>query len=228
VSRALCESVWSLISLYNAPYLRTLGDLLPILDAASCLASSSGLVGFLLLDGGRAEAWVTKDDLLNAYNRECARDGRPYLTKKAIAQALKRSRPQVSDGRRMVNGQKAHVWLGIGLRTNDPDDGGGGPRSGDGAHHSHLSTNPYEKVGGEGRENKERASNKNKREPGKGGNPAPSRWHPSSRFLTPDELEKYERLVREGMKPKIAREQILRRRGPDRVRRDAGREGGAT
>ena len=32
------------------------------------------------------EAWVTKDDLLNACNREGAKNGRPYLTKQAMTQ----------------------------------------------------------------------------------------------------------------------------------------------
>ena len=36
------------------------------------------------------EAWVAKDDLLNAYNREGAKDGRPNLTEQAM------TRPRVS------------------------------------------------------------------------------------------------------------------------------------
>ena len=77
------------------------------------------------------DAWVTKDDLLNAYNKSCADDGRPYLTKKAIAQALKRLRPQVEAKQKTVNGKTTWCWSGVGLRV--PGPGGGGGTGSDGS-----------------------------------------------------------------------------------------------
>ena len=47
-------------------------------------------------------------------------------SKKAIAQALKRLRPNITDGQKMVGGRSWTVWRGIGLRSEEPDPDGSG------------------------------------------------------------------------------------------------------
>jgi putative DNA primase/helicase len=69
------------------------------------------------------DAWTPKDVLARAYNDDCARTGRAALSKKAIAQALKRLRPHITDGQKMVSGKSQTVWRGLGLRSPVPPDG---------------------------------------------------------------------------------------------------------
>jgi putative DNA primase/helicase len=136
------------------------------------------------------DAYVTKDDLINAYNRSAAADGRPVLTKKAMAQALHRLRPNVTDDQRTVNGKpKVRCWVGIGLKAPEsPDPNGGGDTSGSegdqhggkdgaGSQHSQVSqdsSNCFEKVvvdgsGGVGEE--EVVTHNNRKKPVKPVNP---------------------------------------------------------
>jgi putative DNA primase/helicase len=126
------------------------------------------------------DAWTAKDELAKAYNAECARAGRASLSKKAIAQALKRLRPNITDGQKMVGGRSWTVWKGIGLRSEEPDpDGSGaatssrdhGTNSGEGSTFSRVSMdspNCFEKVDPplqEGRGEGEGATNNNGEKP---------------------------------------------------------------
>jgi putative DNA primase/helicase len=64
------------------------------------------------------DAFVKKDDLLSAYNRTGAQDGRPSMTAKALTQALKVLRPNLKEGQRTVGGlPQQRVWLGLELRS---------------------------------------------------------------------------------------------------------------
>jgi P4 family phage/plasmid primase-like protien len=63
------------------------------------------------------DAFVVKDVLAKAYNAECSRAGRPTISKKAIAKALRGLRPNVTEGQRMVAGKRSTAWIGIGLRA---------------------------------------------------------------------------------------------------------------
>ena len=65
-----------------------------------------------------SEAMVTKGALLQAYNIDCERSGRPLMTKTAFGLAIRRLRPHLQDAQRTVEGRKqAWVWLGIGLKA---------------------------------------------------------------------------------------------------------------
>jgi P4 family phage/plasmid primase-like protien len=77
-----------------------------------------------------ANAWVTKADLLTAYNRDCDKHGRAGLNKTAFGLALKRARPGIGEAQRTVHGRVVWCYTGIGLR---PDGGGEGGDSSEGA-----------------------------------------------------------------------------------------------
>jgi putative DNA primase/helicase len=73
------------------------------------------------------DAFVPKGDLLAAYNAECRKQGRSGMTKTPFGLALKRARPEITDGQRVVAGMKG-VWcyIGIGLKDDarSAEDGG--------------------------------------------------------------------------------------------------------
>ncbi len=65
-----------------------------------------------------ATMMVPKRDLLDRYNRDAARDGRPAATKKAFGLAVKEWKPRVEDGKRTwLGSDRVEVWLGLGLRA---------------------------------------------------------------------------------------------------------------
>ena len=69
------------------------------------------------------DAFVPKRDLLAAYNDACREQGRSGMTRTPFGLALKRARPHIEDGQRVVGGQKG-VWcyIGIGLKDRDAKD----------------------------------------------------------------------------------------------------------
>lgn len=73
------------------------------------------------LDGATLEepdAIVLKDSLHAAYCRYTAKRGLASMTNKAFGMKLKKLRPNIDDGQRKVGGKdRQHVWLGIGLRS---------------------------------------------------------------------------------------------------------------
>ena len=62
-----------------------------------------------------SELFVTKRALLDTYNRNAAKDGRPLLTGNALSRALHQLRPHVADAQRTVSGKVQWVWVGLGL-----------------------------------------------------------------------------------------------------------------
>lgn len=64
---------------------------------------------------------VAKSELLMAYNTYAGHDQRPATSKKAFGQALKRLRPKIGEGQRIIAGSSTWVWLGIGLKTDTRD-----------------------------------------------------------------------------------------------------------
>jgi hypothetical protein len=156
------------------------------------------------------EAWVTKDDLLNAYNRECAKDGRPYLTKKAIAQALKRLRPNITDGQKMVNRKSSTIWKGIGLKSPD-DPGGGEPDASTVSTVSTVSSTCYEKEESAS-EDIGTATQNNREKPFKPFKPSDPGGEATPRGgvrLTTEQAERVQCLIAEGMSAKQARIAVL-------------------
>jgi P4 family phage/plasmid primase-like protien len=161
-----------------------------------------------------AQAFVAKAALLQAYNRDCEEHGRAGMTATAFGLAMKRARPGISEGQRTVNGKpRVKVWLGIGLRGNGGDDGGGGEPQGPPGNPGNP-VNPVPLIvsenGPEGEEEGKKPGVTSKENPV---NPVTSVTHPPDERLTAVEDQRYRQLVREGMKPSIAREQIMRRRG---------------
>lgn len=74
------------------------------------------------------QVFVSKDALASAYNESRARAGQAGMTKKAFALALKRARPEVEDGRRTMSGHTTHCWIGLGLKSNAPEQPSNGSR----------------------------------------------------------------------------------------------------
>lgn len=66
------------------------------------------------------DAMVPKKDLVEAYNRVAAMEGRPTMTGPGFGLALKRLRPNLVEAQRTVAGRLQWVWLAIGLRPTDP------------------------------------------------------------------------------------------------------------
>jgi P4 family phage/plasmid primase-like protien len=61
---------------------------------------------------------VLKDSLHAAFCRYTAKKGLASMTKQAFAMKLKKLRPDIDEGQRTMNGkERQHVWLGIGLRS---------------------------------------------------------------------------------------------------------------
>jgi putative DNA primase/helicase len=102
-----------------------------------------------------AEAIVPKSKLLDAYNHHCDERGHAGMTSKAFSQAVKRLRPNISDAQRTVGGKVVWCWIGLGLKSSDPDPPSGGGSnppgqdpdasrggSGAGSHHSRDSRDP--------------------------------------------------------------------------------------
>ena len=70
------------------------------------------------VDGSTVEesdAMVSKRNLLNAYNTVARSEQRPTMTPMAFGQALKRLRPCIEEAQRVIEGERAWVWLGIQL-----------------------------------------------------------------------------------------------------------------
>jgi putative DNA primase/helicase len=61
------------------------------------------------------DKYVGKGALLAAYNRDCAREKRPFISETAFGLAVKRWRPTIKDGQRTVGGKSTWVWLSLGL-----------------------------------------------------------------------------------------------------------------
>ncbi len=74
------------------------------------------------------EAMVGQDELRQAYNVFCENSGKPGMTPQAFGRALARARPGVQKAQRTWRGKpNTRVYLGIGLKSGDPDDGPDGP-----------------------------------------------------------------------------------------------------
>jgi putative DNA primase/helicase len=67
----------------------------------------------------KAEIFISKADLLAAYNRACELANRPIMTRNAFGRSLSRHRPGLQEAQRTVNGKLDWVWLGIGLRQHE-------------------------------------------------------------------------------------------------------------
>jgi putative DNA primase/helicase len=66
------------------------------------------------------DAMVSKDSLVQAYNADCGRAGRPWMAKNAFGRALWRLRPHIEEAQRTWHGQeKVWVWVGLGLKPED-------------------------------------------------------------------------------------------------------------
>lgn len=61
------------------------------------------------------QASVAMSVLIKAYNADCHRNGRPPLAKQAFGRALRRVRPNVDEGQRLVSGRRQWCYLGIGM-----------------------------------------------------------------------------------------------------------------
>ena len=61
------------------------------------------------------DAMVAKDELLSRYNSAARWDGRPIMTATAFGKGVKRLRPTVGEGQRMIDGKRVWVWVGLGL-----------------------------------------------------------------------------------------------------------------
>lgn len=68
------------------------------------------------------DAVITKKDLRLAYSSECERRGRPSMNTKQFGQALKRLRPSLQDGQRVVNSKYQWCYVGIGFIHPSEDD----------------------------------------------------------------------------------------------------------
>jgi P4 family phage/plasmid primase-like protien len=63
------------------------------------------------------DAMVSKDTLVQAYNADCDRAGKPRVTKNAFGRALRRLRPQLEEAQRTWEGRDhTWVWRGLGLK----------------------------------------------------------------------------------------------------------------
>jgi putative DNA primase/helicase len=58
---------------------------------------------------------VAKSVLIAAYNADCQRNGRPPLTNKAFGLALRRVRPNIEEGQRVMGGGRPWCYIGIGM-----------------------------------------------------------------------------------------------------------------
>jgi len=70
------------------------------------------------------ELLVPKRDLLGEYNKSARREQRPPMTPMAFGQAIKRLHPDIQEAQRTVGGAVTWVWLGVGLKSTEPDPAG--------------------------------------------------------------------------------------------------------
>ncbi|MEN6640952.1 MAG: phage/plasmid primase, P4 family [Armatimonadia bacterium] len=66
-------------------------------------------------------AVTPKEHLRRAYNAFCERTGKPPAMDRQFGKALKRLRPDLQHSQRNVGDTKTWVWLGIGLRADQPE-----------------------------------------------------------------------------------------------------------
>jgi phage/plasmid-associated DNA primase len=62
-------------------------------------------------------AIVAKEVLLQEYNKDCDRTGRPRISAHAMTKAITRAYPQVTEAQRTVSGGTKWCWVGLGLRA---------------------------------------------------------------------------------------------------------------
>ena len=78
-------------------------------------------------------ARVLRRKLLQAYNADCERHGRPPLTEQSFGRAIRRLRPAIKEAQRTIDGKsKQWVWLGIGLKSDQEGAAGWSQRTGEG------------------------------------------------------------------------------------------------
>jgi len=70
------------------------------------------------------DAYVSRDVLWQAYNDHTEH---AKLTKKAFSQALKRTRPHVTERQVTIGGRRTWCWIGIALKSSEPEPPGHGP-----------------------------------------------------------------------------------------------------
>jgi P4 family phage/plasmid primase-like protien len=162
-------------------------------------------------------AMVAQDELRRAYNAFCENSGMPGMTPQAFGRALARAKPGVQKGQRTWQGTpNTHVYIGIGLKGDDPDDG----------------PPEHDPAGGQDPDQDQRAqrdqrndsncfaswgdsllqNNSEKRVDRVAQIPSAARHGDHDRRLTDEEVQRYRRLVHQGMSPEIARAEILRAR----------------
>jgi P4 family phage/plasmid primase-like protien len=67
-------------------------------------------------------AFVSKDAVRAAYRADAEKSGKPSVSDKALSQAITNRWPQVKGGQRTYGGkERAHCWIGIGLRARMED-----------------------------------------------------------------------------------------------------------
>jgi putative DNA primase/helicase len=154
---------------------------------------------------GHAEAFVSKDALSQAYNEFCEKTGRAGMNKRAFGRAVKRVLPHVEDGQKSIGGKMTWCWLGLGLKSDGADPTTHGTNE---THGNTLIVSDSEKRhknktvdGGEDVEETSR------------GNSVSSVSSVSGDPLTDEEVQRVRQRIREGMKPELARQAVLRKRG---------------
>ena len=150
------------------------------------------------------EAMVGQDELRQAYNAFCENSGKPGMTPQAFGRALARTRPGIQKGQRTWRGRpNTRVYLGIGLRPEDPDDEGGSRPDQREQRDQRIETNCFSSQGFS--ESSEIRNNREKRVD----RVADGESAGAPRRLTEEEVQRYQRLVSQGMKPELARAEVL-------------------
>lgn len=165
------------------------------------------------------EMSVPKGELREAYAKSCEKQGRTPPNKTEFGRALKRLRPDLREGQRVIGGRKGvECYLGIGLRTDGPGGGDGppDPTGGDDASGTDKPVKPVKGVSptviylnpgnstlNNNRGNRLNSLNSLREEPDTGPGPKPRR-----RMLTAEETHKVQKLITEGYAPKAARAEV--------------------
>jgi P4 family phage/plasmid primase-like protien len=69
----------------------------------------------------KVESFVTKDTLRRAYSQACQEHGRPIMNDVQFTSALRRLKPKVELSRRMVDGRRVQVFVGLGMVSGDQE-----------------------------------------------------------------------------------------------------------